>query len=240
MDSKIVELLKLSNSPVAVVQSDTCPEKVLRFKENQRGCIVSTIPAVANGKIAAFTCETTPCLGGRAGLGFEKYPLGWIEYFLSTGAPTVPRCERYKKNPDIAREFICGVSNALIEKLPPRKKFLLFKPLELVTAEETFDVIIFLVNADQLSGLVTLANYDTARNDGAKILFGAGCAQIVLYPLVEKNFCFVGLTDPSARKFVDKNLLAMSMSRERFLELEAVADESFLTAAAWQKIFNRI
>ena len=239
MDSKIAELVKLNNSPVAVVQSDTCPEKVLRFKPNQRGCVIASLVAASKGKIAAFTRDTTPCLGGRAGLGFAKYPLGWIEYFLSTGSETVTRCERYKKNPDVARDFICNVSNTLVESLPPRKNFLLFKPLALVD-DETPDVIIFFVNADQLSGLVTLANYDSAGNDGAKILFGAGCAQIVLYPLVEKNFCFVGLTDPSARKFVDKNLLTVSMSHEKFLQLEAVAQESFLTADAWQKIFTRI
>ena len=239
MNNKIVKLIKLSNSPVAVVQSDACPEKVLRFKPNQRGCVIASLVAAAKGKVAAFTAETTPCLGGRAGLGFDKYPLGRIEYFLSTGSPTVARCERYKKNPDAARDFICNVSNALVESLPPRKKFLLFKPLETVVGE-TPDVIIFLVNADQLSGLVTLANFDSSRHDGAKILFGAGCAQIFLYPLVEKKICFVGLTDPSARKFVDKNLLAVSMSHERFLELEAVAQESFLTADAWQKISARI
>lgn len=131
------------------------------------------------------------------------------------------------------------MSNALVENLPPRKKFLLFKPLKTVV-DETPDVVIFLVNADQMSGLVTLANFDSSTNDGVKLLFGAGCAQVVLYPLVEKKFCFVGLTDPSARKFVDKNLLAVSMSYERFLELEAVAQESFLSADAWQKIFARI
>ncbi|MBR4382898.1 MAG: DUF169 domain-containing protein [Selenomonadaceae bacterium] len=239
MDSKIAELIKLKTSPVAVVQSDTCPEKVLRFKPNQHGCVIASLVAASKGKIAAFTCETTPCLGGRAGLGFAKYPLGWIEYFLSTGSPAVTRCERYKKNPDTAREFICNISNALVESLPPRKNFLLFKPLELV-ADETPDVIIFFVNADQLSGIVTLANYDSAGNDGAKILFGAGCAQIFLYPFVEKDFCFVGLTDPSARKFVDKNFLAVSMSHEKFLQLESIARESFLTADAWQKISARI
>ena len=240
MESKISKLIKLSNCPVAVVQSETCPEKVLQFKENHRwGCAIAMLAAAANGKIAAFTKETTPCLGGRAGLGFEKYPLGWIEYFLSCGGAGVDRCERYKKNPDVAREFICEISNALIEKLEPRKKFLLFKPLNLVE-DETPDVIIFLVNADQLSGLVTLANYDSSRHDGAKILFGAGCAQTILYPLSEKNFCFVGLTDPSARKFIDKNLLAFSMSYEKFLQLESVAEESFLTADAWEKIYNRI
>lgn len=239
MYSKISELIKLGNNPVAVVQSDACPEKVLQFKANRWGCAIAMLAAAANGKVAAFSRDTTPCLGGRAGLGFEKYPLGWIEYFLSCGGAGVDRCERYKKNPDVAREFICDVSNALIEKLPPRKNFLLFKPLDLID-DELPDVIIFLVNADQLSGLVTLANYDSAGNDGAKILFGAGCAQVVLYPMSEKNFCFVGLTDPSARKFIDKNLLAFSMSYEKFLQLEAIAQESFLTADAWSKIYNRI
>ncbi len=239
MNSKISELIKLKNSPVAVVQSEICPEKVLQFKENHWGCVIAMLSAAANGKIAAFTKETATCLGGRAGLGFEKYPLGWIEYFLSCGGEGVDRCEHYKKNPVFARDFICGVSNALIEKLPPRKKFLLFKPLALVE-EEKPEVIIFLINADQLSGLVTLANYDSARHDAVKILFGAGCAQTILYPMSEKNFCFVGLTDPSARKFIDKNLLAFGMSYEKFLQLETVAEESFLTADAWQKISRRI
>ncbi|MBQ3727265.1 MAG: DUF169 domain-containing protein [Selenomonadaceae bacterium] len=239
MESKIAKLLKLNNEPVAVIQSDACPEKVLQFKENRWGCAVAMLAAAANGKIAAFSRETTPCLGGRAGLGFEKYPLGWIEYFLSNGGAGVDRCERYKKSSDVAREFICGVSNALIEKLPPRKKFLLLKPLSRVE-DESPDAIIFLVNADQLSGLVTLANYESPRADAVKILFGAGCAQTILYPLSEKNFCFVGLTDPSARKFLDKNLLAFSMAHEKFLRLESLAEESFLTADAWQKIFKRI
>ena len=239
MDSKISKLIALTNHPVAVVQADTCPEKVLQFAANRWGCAIAMLAAVARGKTAAFTAQTTPCLGGRAGLGFEKYPLGWIEYFMSCGGGGVDRCERYKKSPDVAREFIEKISNALIEKLPPRKKFLLMTPLDQIV-DETPDVIIFLVNADQLSGLVTLANYDSAGNDGAKILFGAGCAQTILYPMSEKNFCFVGLTDPSARKFIGKDFLAVSMSYEKFLQLESFAEESFLTADAWQKISRRI
>lgn len=239
MESEIAKLIKLNTQPIAVVQSEACPEKALRFKANQRGCVVALLPAVAKGKIAAFTAETTPCLGGRAGLGFEKYPFGWIEYFLSCGSPAVERCERYKKNPALAKKFIEEVPNALIEKLPPRKKFLLFEPLELVDAEKP-EVIIFLANAEQISGLVTLANYDSTTPDAVKILFGAGCAQIFLYPFADKNSCYVGLTDPSARKFIDKNLLAFSLSYEKFLHLEACAAESFLTAEAWQKIARRM
>ena len=124
--------------------------------------------------------------------------------------------------------------------MPSREKYLLFKPLDEVAEYELPDVIIFLVNADQLSGLVTLANYDSANNDGVKILFGAGCAQSVLYPMTDKNFCYVGLTDPSARKFIDKNLLSFAMSYEKFLQLENCAEESFLKYDAWEKILKRI
>ena len=239
MESRIKNLIKLQNNPVAVVQADELPEKVLQFKAGSWGCVIAMLAAASKGKVAAFSDETTTCIGGRAGLGFSKYPLGWIEYFLSCGSENVERCEHYKKTPAQAKDFIENVSNALIEKIPPRKKYLLFKPLENVN-DEIPEVVIFLVNADQLSGLVTLANYDSATNDGVKILFGAGCAQTILYPMTDKNFCYVGLTDPSARKFIDKNLLSCAMSYEKFLRLEKVAEESFLSYDAWEKIFRRI
>lgn len=240
MESKIKKLIKLQNNPVAVVQAENLPEKVLQFKPGEWGCVIAMIAAAANGKIAAFSAETTTCVGGRGGLGFEKYPLGWIEYFLSCGSEKVEHCEHNKKNPEIAKNFIENVSNALIEKIPPRKNFLIFKPLELVEENETPEIIIFLANPDQISRLVTLANYNSAKSDVVKILFGSGCSQIYLYPATEKNFCYVGLTDLSARKFIDKNLLSFSMSYEKFLELENLAEESFLSYEAWEKISSRI
>lgn len=240
MKSKIKNLIKLKKFPVALIQTDELPEKVLQFRAGKWGCVTALLAAAASGKVAALSKETTACVGGRAGMAFEKYPPGWIEYFLSCGSATIERCEHYKKNPELAREFIENLPNKFIEKIPPRKKFLLLKPLDFVTAEEIPEVIIFLANADQISALVTLANYDSSKNDEVKILFGAGCAQVFLYPLADKNFCYVGLTDPSARKFIDKNLLAFSLSREKFLHLENLAEESFLNHDAWQKISCRI
>lgn len=77
-----------------------------------------------------------------------------------------------------------------------------------------------------------------------RVLFGAGCAQSVLYPLAEQikggNLCYIGLTDPSARKYVSADILSFSAPWSRFLELEAAADESFLHTETWEVISRRL
>lgn len=241
MESKIKDYIKLKNHPVAIIQSDTCPEGATQFKEGKWGCVVAMLNAASKGRVAALSAATTMCIGGKAGLGFEKYPFGWIEYFLSTGSEKVDRFELYKKDPELAKDFITKGPNAMIEKLPPRKKYLLFMPLEQVTEQQGKpECVAFLVNADQLSGLVTLVNFDHSPLDATKLLFGAGCAQAILYPMVDREHCYVGLTDPSARKCIHKDLLSFSTSYERFMEMEANADGSFLTTEAWNIISKRI
>ena len=75
-------------------------------------------------------------------------------------------------------------------------------------------------------------------------LFGAGCTQCVLYPLAEQarggDACFIGLTDPSARKCVSADLLAFAAPYGRFLAMEANAGESFLHTETWEIISKRI
>lgn len=116
-------------------------------------------------------------------------------------------------------------------------------PLSAVEDAEP-EAVVFLVNADRLSALVTLANFDRRDQEGVRVLFGAGCAQSVLYPLAEQikggNLCYIGLTDPSARKCVSADILSFSAPWSRFLELEAAADESFLHTETWEVISRRL
>lgn len=214
--SKIAEAIKLSTYPVAVLRAEDAPEGCLQFQPGGKGgCLIGFVLAASKGKTAAFSEATTPCPGGRAGLGFCRLPER-IDYFLSVGEPGGREGEFYKQSPEIAKCYR--------EKLPNVKpaKYLVFKPLDFLSETEAPDAVIFLVTHDQLSGLVTLANYDQTTQDAVQIKFGAGCAQAVLYALKEQETggikCTIGLTDPSSRKAINSDLLSFSIPYHRFLQ----------------------
>ncbi|TYO93937.1 DUF169 domain-containing protein [Desulfallas thermosapovorans] len=257
MQSKIAKAIELKYYPIAVLHTNEKPEGALQFKEKGWGCVAAMLNGAAKGKTVVFDRKTFGCLGGGVGLGFgnqyEHFP-GGIESFLSTGnkefcntemgknivrnIPALEHGEGYIKSPELARKFI--------DSLPMRdipEKYVVFKPLDQVTEEEEPKNIIFLVNPDQLSALVVLANYARETNDNVTVQFGAGCHQTCLIPYHEGESdnprAVIGLTDISVRKQFEKDILSFTVPYKMFLEMESNVEGSFLDRDVWQKVLQR-
>lgn len=240
-ESRIARLLKLDTHPVAVIRTDRPVDNALSFREGRKGCLVALLAACAlKGRTALFSPATTACPGGCAGLGFKPMPEA-NRFFLSVGSEGGPEGEHYKKSPETALQYIQGI--ARVEPSP----YVVFRPLEELGEDETPDAVVFFANADRISALATLANYDSPRQDNVRLEFGAGCVQAVLYALQEEakarkgEFarCVLGMTDISGRKVVPKDMLTFSIPWTRFLEMEANAEGSFLTGHTWARVSAR-
>jgi uncharacterized protein (DUF169 family) len=258
MKSKIAEAVNMSKySPVAIVFTDEKPESALQFKEGIWGCAVAMLKAAAKGRTAVFDRKTFGCYGGGAGLCFGNTYVGFpggIEYFLSVGnkefcasdigknivrnMPALSHGEAYKKTPELAKSF----ADALPYYDVPTE-YVVFKPLKEILPGEKPEVVVFLATPDQISALVVLASYARHGGDNVIVPWGAGCHSVCLIPFNEGKSDnprgVIGLTDVSARKQVEKDILSFSVPYKMFLEMESNVEESFLTREEWLKIKER-
>jgi hypothetical protein len=104
--------------------------------------------------------------------------------------------------------------------------------------------VIFLVDPDRLSALVVLANYAAGGNENVIIPWAAGCQTIGIFPYREARAArpraVVGLTDPSARGFIAKqvgpNLMSLAVPFRMFETMEANVGGRFLECDTWRSL----
>ena len=234
MHSKLREALGLATQPVAVFKAPQPPEGI---SPKPCGCIIPLLAAAAHGQSAALTADSVGCPGGKFGLGFVPQAPEGLANFLTTGGHGRPGLG-YKAAPALMEPYLQG--------LPPTDPpaCLVFRPLDQLQPEERPLAVVFLVNPHQLSALATLASYDRASLENVKLLFGAGCTQAIRYALcaqeAREDTCYVGLTDPSARLHLDKDLLSFSLPYRRFLALEEQVTDSFLTKGTWKTLLRQL
>lgn len=250
MQSRLAEELALATSPVAVVLTDDKPEGALQFKEGAWGCVASTMVAVAKGRTAVFDRKSFGCPGGGVGLGFgDQYQQCnfAIDYLLSTGNEEVAtkmgrpshmvEGERFFKSPEQVHNWLDTMP---FTDVPT--KYVVMKPLDEVAAGERPELVVFLVNADQLSALVVMADYQHGSGDSAVARFGGSC-QSILFGFAEaqreRPRGVIGFFDIAQRTRVDRNTLSFTVPWSLFAEMEASVEGSFLELSDWQKLRAR-
>ncbi len=247
MDSQLLEALKLNMQPVAVILTDEKPEDGLHFKaDSQRGCVAAFLVASSKkNRTAFFDRHSFGCPGGGTGLGFgDQYQDFPIDCLLSTGDPelhqgesSLAEGERFFKNPGVARKWVDSLP---LTNVPA--EYVVFKPWEQLTAEDEPTLIIFFVNADQLSALVVMADYQRGTNLSITAPFGAAC-QSILFGYAEAKRenprAVLGFFDISQRKAVDREILTLTVPFSLFQEMEDNVPGSFLEMHPWKKLQER-
>jgi hypothetical protein len=204
-------------------------------------CVIGALVNVQKGQSLAFDVDSVGCPGGKRYLGFmQNVDMPNFEYFLSCGIPGKLEGERYKKSPELVKEFMKKHGSAL--KAPAR--YIVFKRWDRLEKSDNPDVVIFYAESDVLAGLFTLASFDEAEQDMVIAPFGSGCASIVQYPFLEvkspRPRSVIGMFDISARPHVDKNVLTFSAPMSKFRRMVENMEESFLITPSWAKIQQRI
>jgi len=270
MDSKIASAIHLELEPVALIWADEKPDGAMEFTPGKWGCILFLLAAVAKGKTAAASRETFGCWGGGVGLGFgdqyKRFPGGEECFcrFLSSGnagsepgqaigqgmaasgatamAEEFLQGERYLKSPEVVKNFLACLP---IMDIPAR--YVVMKPLRDVDlTRDNVRSITFLVNPDQLSALVVLANYEGQHNENVIIPFAAGCQSIGICTFQENERehprAVVGLVDLSARKNLRRQLgndvMSFSVTAEMFQRMEGNVEGSFLERETWKSLLE--
>jgi uncharacterized protein (DUF169 family) len=202
-------------------------------------CFIGVLSRVRKGVPLCFDVNSMGCGGSKRYLGFGEEIMPDFEYFLSCGIPGKVEGERYKKSPEMVKETMKRMPEF---KAPAR--YIVFKRWDRLEESDNPEVVIFFGQADVLSGLFTLTNFDEIEPNGVIAPFCAGCASIVYYPYLEKDSerprGVLGMFDVSARPYVPKDTLTFSLPINKFQTMVENMNESFLITQSWQKVSKRI
>jgi hypothetical protein len=223
--------------PIGFFYVDQVAGNVLRDSKSEHRCLICNLNRVREGHSFVYSSGSTGCLGGKRYAGFSQTLRPNFEYFLSCGIPGEVEGERYKKSPELVKEYL--KNNPAFEA---PAKYLVFKRWDKLEELDNPAAVIFFATADVLSGLFALANFDRADSYGVMSPMGSGCSSIIAHPMTEAKSdrprCVLGMFDVSARPCVPADTLTFTMNR--FVEMVQNMEESFLLTKTWDTVKGRI
>ncbi len=250
-----LEHLGLDEEPFGVYYDDALPEKafgpktgipISRELEEQGkidmqamfkkfSCVMGNIWLARKKRRAAYiSTEEYGCPGGVFYCSMMKPYLRFIEHYVTTGFEGTPiHGERYLPSPEAMRNFL--------EKVDPRKapaKYCIFKPLSSFSDGEEPEFVIFFARPEVLTGLFVQTTFTTGEVDSVVSPFGAGCTNIIAWPLFYKEQgmekAVLGGFDPSARKYMKTDELTFTVPLSLYQKmLKALPESMFNVNETW-------
>lgn len=254
--------LGLDEEPFGVYYDDTKPEQsfgpkpgvpISRELEDQGqvdmqavfktfSCVIGNIWLARKKHCAAYiSSEEYGCPGGVFYCSMMKPNLRFIEHYVTTGFEGTPiHGERYLPSPESMRKFL--------DKVNPRKapaKYCIFKPLSLFSDGEEPEFVIFFARPEVLTGLFTHTMFTTGEVDSVASPFGAGCTNILAWPLFYKEQgmekAVLGGFDPSARKYMKTDELTFTVPLPLYQKmLKALPESMFNVGNAWKVVRKKV
>jgi uncharacterized protein (DUF169 family) len=209
---KISQALGIEKEAVGVKYTDESP--TVKLADGQY-TVCDGILEAAGGKVIMLSKETCACPGGRSHLGLTErgeVPLRLLVEGEKLWCDVKTAMRSFIESEKIAKPPL-GIANKVY--LYPVSKDV-FVP----------DLIIFLVNAEQVSRLITLAQFRDGKTPAFEMR-GSLCWSSITYPVVSGNFN-VTAGDISARRMVgwDKNIMFTSVPVEKIRGIADAVDKS--------------
>jgi uncharacterized protein (DUF169 family) len=257
-----LEHLGLDQEPFGVYYDDTKPEEaygpkpgvsISREMEDHGqvdmqevmktfSCVIGNIWLARKKNSAAYiSTEEYGCPGGVFYCSMMKPNLRFIEHYVTTGFEGTPvHGERYLPSPEAMRKFL--------GKVDPRKppaKYCIFKPLSHFSEDQKPEFVIFFARPEVLTGLFTQTTFTTGDVDSVASPFGAGCTNILSWPLYYKEQgmekAVLGGFDPSARKFMKTDELTFTVPLSLYEKmLNALPESMFNVGDAWSIVRKKV
>lgn len=257
-----LEHLGLDEEPFGVYYDDNKPEKsfgpkpgipISRELEDQGqvdmqavfkqfSCVIGNIWLARKKHCAAYiSSEEYGCPGGVFYCSMMKPNLRFIEHYVTTGFEgTAIHGERFLPSPESMRKFL--------DKVNPRKapaKYCIFKPLSLFSDNEEPEFVIFFARPEVLCGLFIQTTFTTGEVDCVASPFGAGCTNIIAWPLFYKEQgmekAVLGGFDPSSRKFMKTDELTFTVPWSLYQKmLKALPESMFNVGKDWESVRKKV
>ena len=190
-------------------------------------------------KPAFFSAEQFGCPGCAFWLGFMKPQAETIIHYVSTGIPNHMEGELYCDSPDELRR----IQND-IDPEPASGTYCVAKPINLFSADEQPELVVFFARPETLCGLHQLATFVTNDPEVVASPWGAACTNMITWPYKYlangEQRAVLGGWDPSARKFFSTDELTFTVPYAMFIQMIERFSESFLTTATWATVQKKI